>query len=979
MRRHRLVLAFYVSIAAVLVAGSSRCLAQDVQNQVGSIRGQVQDPSGAAIPKAAVSITSDTGQTTTAITTSAGSYFVRGLPVGTYSVMVTASGFTPFHFEQVAIAARGVKQLNVSLSIEVAPQRVQVDSESLRVGTDPASNANALVIRGKDLDALSDDPDELLNDMQALAGPAAGPSGGQIYIDGFTGGQLPPKSSIREIRVNQNPFSAQYDRLGYGRIEIFTKPGTDKLHGEIGSRGNDSSFNSKNPLLAGPQPSYYSYDLKGSVGGPLSKNSSYFLSVFSRNHQNTSVVNATDPASITASNPNGAVFSEAFNNPNSGLDLSQRVDFQLGQANTLTLRYDLSRGVNTNQGVGETNLPLQAYNTRNLENEIQVNDSLVLGKNIVDSIRFQYRQIRNSQAVQNTSPTVTVQGAFTDGGSNSGSVKDNQDDFELQDYVTAAEDNHVLNFGGRARFYRDANFSNGGTNGAYTFESTASYLGKSPQTYAVTVVNNATARAALLDAAVFYQDDWKIHPRFTLSYGLRWETQNRIHDKSDWAPRVSLAYALGSANAKKPAKTVLRAGYGWFYQRFTVPGSFASTSGTPYIVTAIHQNGVNQVGYTVTDPTGYLESSPGVAIKPPNPTSSESAQTRYGVANDFHAANDMQAAVGIDRQIAKSVTANLTYLYSRGVHQYLTNNVGAAPFPTVARGIYPSQPLPAPSENLMQYQSGGVYRQNQMIATLSAHYRRYSMLGFYTYNAAKGDTTGVTYVPSVAQDPGFDYGRTNFDIRNRVIIAGNILAPFGVSLSPMFIYNSGTPYNITIGSDLTGNNQFNARPTFAAPANCGGSSTRYVSSPYGCLDGSPTGTDEKIIPYGLGAGPTNIGLNLRLSKTIGIGPRAAGRIGNATESPPPPAGGGPGGLGPGGLGSTHDGPGPMNGTSSRKYSLTFDVIAHNLLNYQNLGTPNGTLNSPPSLRFRSQSLAGGPFSPPEGGNRSVFLEVHLNF
>ena len=70
-------------------------------------------------------------------------------------------------------------------------------------------------------------------DLQALAGPSAGPNGGQIYIDGFTGGQLPPKSSIREIRINQNPFSAEYDKLGYGRIEIFTKPGTDKYHGQI--------------------------------------------------------------------------------------------------------------------------------------------------------------------------------------------------------------------------------------------------------------------------------------------------------------------------------------------------------------------------------------------------------------------------------------------------------------------------------------------------------------------------------------------------------------------------------------------------------------------------------------------------------------------------------------------------------------------------------------------------------------------------
>jgi len=331
------------------------------------------------------------------VTSASGSYAVRGLAAGTYSLTVTASGFTPFHADKLAVSDNSTKPFDVSLSIEVTPQQVQVNSETLSVGTAPESNANALVIKGKDLDALSDDPDELLDELQALAGPAAGPSGGQIYIDGFSGGQLPPKSSIREIRVNQNPFSAQYDRLGYGRIEIFTKPGTDKLHGEIGARGNESAFNSRNPLLTGPQPSYYSYDLKGNVGGPISKNASYFFSIFSRNHQNTSIVNATDPASITASNPSGSAISEAFSNPNSGLDLSQRIDLQLGQANTLTFRYNFSRTVNMNQGVGETNLPSQAYNTYGLESDIQVGDSFVFGKNIVDNLCFQYWRIRNQQ------------------------------------------------------------------------------------------------------------------------------------------------------------------------------------------------------------------------------------------------------------------------------------------------------------------------------------------------------------------------------------------------------------------------------------------------------------------------------------------------------------------------------------------------------------------------------------------------------
>lgn len=666
---------FCFLVLALLIVGLSSLSAQTSQSKTGTLRGQVADPSGAMVPNATVSAISVTRQTTTAISNAAGVYTMRGLTAGTYNVTVTAPGFASFHAQNVIVAIDRSTQLNVALSIQVEQQQVTVSDESQTVSTSPNNNANAIIIQGKDLDALSDDPDELLNELQALAGPSAGPNGGEIYIDGFTGGQLPPKSSIREIRINQNQFSAQFDRLGYGRIEIFTKPGTDKLHGQLGSRGNDSAFNSRNPLLIGPEPAYHSYDLDGNIGGPFSKNASYFFSAFARNHQSVQVVDAVDPSSITASNPDGTLLNEPFNNPSSRIDDSPRIDLQLGRANTLTLRYDFFRLADTNQGVGETSLPLQAYNTHNLEHEFQLSDSLVWSRNVVDDIRFQYRRIRSQQVAQNASPTVTVQGAFTDGGSNSGTVEDNQDDFELQNYFAAAKGNHSLNFGGRLRAYDDSNFTNAGTNGAYIFQSTADYLARAPQKYTVTVVKNYTARVMLFDAALFYQDDWKVNPRFTFSYGLRWESQNRIRDKSDWAPRISFAYALGHGTRRQPTKTVLRAGYGWFYQRFTVPNSFDSTAGTPYVITAIHQNGVNQVGYTVTDPTGYQETSPGIAIKPPNPTSNESALTQYSIAKGFHAANDMQAAMGIDRQVAKNITGNITYLYSRGVHQYLAKGI----------------------------------------------------------------------------------------------------------------------------------------------------------------------------------------------------------------------------------------------------------------------------------------------------------------
>lgn len=947
----------------------------------GSLRGQVIDPSGAIIPGASI-VLSGNGKTLNATSNGNGSYRFNGLTPGRYSVTTTIDGFTPYQNPNLNISPGQNQKLNIPLSLAVQQQQVTVQAETNTIDTSPDTNANSVVIKGKDLDALSDDPDELASELQALAGPSAGPNGGQIYIDGFSGGEIPPKSDIREIRINQNPFSAEFDRIGYGRIEILTKAGSGKLHGHIFSRGNYSAFNAQNPILNANlapgqkpivEPSYYSYFVYGNVGGPMSHSSDYFTNVFTRQVVNQAVVQAIDPASITPTNPNGLPLNETVNNPSSRFDINPRFDFQFGQSNTLAARYSFYRTTQNNRGVGELALPEQAFNSENMENELQLSDDIVLSKNFVDSVRFQYRRIRDTHAAQFTSPTVTVQGSFVDGGNFSGTTEDHQNDYEFQDYFTGSAGNHALNFGARLRAYDDANYTNGGTNGAYTFISAANYLAKTPQQYQVTVVNNNqyTARTIPFDAALFYQDDWKINQKFTFSYGLRWESQNQIQDKSDFAPRIYLAYALGHG---KP-KNVIRAGYGWFYERFTVPnGSY----GTPYIINTIHHNlpttpgtPSNQQIYIVTNPS-YAETSPGNAIKPPDPTTTGTpAATYYTIDPTFHAALDMQGAIGLDHQVSRNVTSNVTYIYSRGVHQYLTNNI-SAPFFDGSTNEYPTTPLVEPTENIYQYQSGAVYREDQVIATVNARMKNVSLFSFYTYSNAKTDTNSVNgsfSFPTNAHDPGQDYGKAPYSITNRFLILGTYNAPHAISISPFFVYNSGTPFNIKTGSDLTANNQFNARPTFANPTN--GCVAPLV--PYGhyCLNPNPVGTNEKIIPHNFGVGPSNYSLNLRVSKVIGFGPRVGNGSGGHGFH-----GGGHGLMGRG-LSGNSSGPGAFDASVPRKYSLTLSAYGSNILNHQNLAAPNGTLSSP--FFNKSQALAGGFFSPSTAGNRSIFLQSAINF
>ncbi|HEY4357508.1 MAG TPA: TonB-dependent receptor [Acidobacteriaceae bacterium] len=921
------------------------------QSATGTVRGTVTDPSGALVPQADVTVANATGLSRKIKSSASGSFEVKGLVPGRYSLMVSAKGFATAVMGDVQVFGDKVANEEVKLDIS-ATSEVNVTADVVGVSVNPDENANSLVIKDKDLDALSDDPDELSTELTALAGPSAGPSGAQIYIDGFTGGQLPPKSSIREIRINRNPFSAQYDKLGYGRIEILTKPGTDKLHGSLMASGNDKVFNSLNPFVTS-EPDYHSTFLTGNVGGAMGSKASWFGSVFSRNNASNSIIKAeTAP---------GQDLSLAVANPQSRLDISPRFDFQLGATNTLTVRYSYNRQKQTNSGVGGFALQSQAYNGSGSENTVQISDTQVLSTKIVNDAHFQYSGARNSQVSASTDATVAVQAAFTGGGNSMGTVRDNQDRFEFQDYITAAEGKHALNFGTRLRLTHEVNSSTAGFNGTYIYTSLAAYAAGTPSEYDVTT-GNALASVNLFDAGLFYQDDWTVRPNLTLSYGLRYESQNRISDHADWAPRFAVAYAPGARNGKK-GSTVFRAGYGWFFDRF----------GAGNVLSAIHQNGVNQQSYVVKNP-GFTTNAP---LPSQLAALSTVSPTLFTLAPNLKAAVSMQAAFGVDHQFGKAVTLSGTYINSRGVHQYLSENINAFLPSTynlaTGTGVRPN----GINENINQFQSGGVYNQNQLTLNYTVRAKKVSLFGFYSLTYAKADTSGAGYFSSNPTDPGADYGRANFDVRNRFLLGGNYTAPFGISLSPFLVANSGSPFNITIGQDINGDNEYNDRPAYATAA-----STNTMQTAYGDFDLSPAANAQRIA-YNMETGPAQFSMNLRVAKTFGIGPKVEGSAARGGFSGGP-GGGGPGGghgggpgggLGPGGMGG-NGGPPRLDQAVARRYSLTFSAQGRNVFNHVSLASPVGVLNS--QFFGQSTAIAGGFFGS-AASNRSIDLQASFNF
>jgi hypothetical protein len=923
------------SVALIAMPFLLLILHQRVAAQTAVLRGEVVDPSGAVVPNAQIKLL-HRSQVWETNSSADGRYSIQPLAPRTYTVKVRAQGFAPLTIQGIALAAGHIKELNLPLEIATDHQSVTVVGHSPSVGVNPDQNSGSLVFKGHDLDALSDNPDELQAELQQLAGAAAGPNGGEIYIDGFAGGQLPPKSSILEIRVNQNPFSSEYDRIGYGRIEIITKPGSEKLHGSLSGYGSTSATNAAIPLVS-QQPDYDLYSYSGFISGPLGKDASFIFSGFYNKKQNQNVVDAVNPQTPSTN------IAEAVANPASVMVLNPRIDFQIGR-HTFSIRDYYYQSSQNGAGVGALYLPEQAMNTKFMANTFQFGDTFIVGPRMLNELHLEWSHSRNQQTPVSSAPTLIVPGAFVAGGNAAGVLQDHLEVFELQNYDTATTGNHTLRFGIRARAYLDTNDSTAGSNGTYTYSSLAAYLANTPDQYSATIINRPRVRTLVLEGSAFFQDDWRIKPNFMLGLGVRYEDQNWMHDHNNWAPRVALAWSPGRPSSSA-AKTVIRAGYGWFYDRFTVPTSFSSFGGAPYIIQTIHDNQINQQSFVVTNPSS------------PSPTTTPSY---HSIDPHFKTALDMQAGAGIDQQITSKWTANITYLFTQGVHQYFSNNVTAPAFNPATYTITGT----SPSIYNYQFQSGGVYKQHQVIFTSSLQTRSVVLTGTYTFNVAKSDTQGVYSFPTVAQNPGLDYGRATFGVRHRVNVMGSYTAPFGFVFSSLVTAQSGTPYNLTTGNDLTGNNQFNARPTYGV---CG--ALGVITTRYGCLDTNPTGKSERIVPFGVGLGPTNALLDIRLSKTFGIGPRMQSETGGDSLS------GGDNvserGLSSGGAAIK------LNASAPRRYSLTLTAGGSNVLNIVNLAPPNGVLLSP---NFgKSQSLADGPFANPTPGNRAVIFQANFSF
>ena len=719
-------------------------------------------------------------------------------------------------------------------------------------------------------------------------------TGGQIYIDGFTGGRLPPKESIREIRINQNPFSAEYDKVGFGRIEILTKPGSDKFRGQVFyASDTDSVFNSRNPYSTN-KPDYFSRQYGGNVSGPINKRASFFFWISKRG-------DIDDNAIIAARILNPDLSFGSLNTsvvvPNRRYVFSPRLDYQLSANNTLVARYSFQRSNEQNASIGVFDLPSRSTSTTNNEDSVQVTETSVIGTKVVNETRFRAMRDHTSNTASSDASALLVSQSFDAGGSQVGNTYQHQKNFEITNMTSVLRGVHSIKFGMRSRtdmvesvspnnfggtfVYNtgvgpqlDANnmpvLDSSGAPVEVTLTSLQRYqrtlilqnlglppaqiiaLGGGASQFSI-ATGNPRATVSQTDLSPFIQDDWRLKPNLTLSLGLRYEWQNTLSDHKDWAPRLGIAWSPDS-KAGRPGKTVIRLGTGFFYDRFS----------DTLVLNSLRFNGINQQQYIIQNPA-FL-TVPALTALPALP------QTVYKLDPNLRAPYIIQTALGLERQLPKKTVLGVNFIDSHGLHELLSRNINA-PIP----GTFTPSPTPTPqggvgiqpfgTGNIYQYESAGIFNQNQIMINVRTQFSaKVSMFGYYTYGRANSTEDGTGGFPANQYNLGQDYGRSSLDQRHRVVLSGSITSRWNLRWSPFIIIHSGAPFNITTGRDPYDNSVYTERPSFAT--SCGGPNV--VCNQFGMFNLNPA-PGAALIPRNYGNGPAYYTVNLRLSRTWGFG------------------------------------------------------------------------------------------------------------
>jgi hypothetical protein len=786
-----------------------------------SVHGVVADASGAIVPGAEIDLLDTNGAVAGTIHSDGEGNFQLVAPhTGSFTLVVSEPGFETVRTPVVIAAPAGAPgapapaapagaplpaPVHIILPIAAVASTVRVNGDNSEDLTAPDANHDSSVMTSSDLKALPIFDNDYASAMSAFLDSSVSDTGGTgLMVDGVEANRATVSASaIQEIRINQDPYSAQYYWPGRGQMEIITKSTADHYHGQFNFIYRNSALNSQN-ALAPTKPFEQRQNYEGHVTGPFPHSpKTSFLGSFNRVlYDQDSVVSASiEP---TSDNPSGAYQANVYS-PARDTEFSARIAHQFREGISGYVQYSYQDSTSQNQGIGGQTLAAAGYNNQYREDDLVAHLDQTLSATMLNQVSLVGERDFNRNTNVAEAPQINVSGDFLAGSAQADSLG-TEYNVRVYDMLTWTRGRNLIKLGaGTPHIDRRAYDDNTNALGSYTFGPTlasdgVTVLQTALQNYAANLPSGFSENTGQVhfvyhqqEMGAFIQDQFKVNDRFQITPGLRYDWQNFLATRRlGFSPRVSFAWLLG-----EQSKTVLRGGGGIYYDRF---GSGPLLDLARYgdaarraLVLSLNPATLPATGCVpITNCLTLTAQPPSLAQLAPN------AKIPYQI----------QYGLSIERQLGEKATGVVSVYSARGIDSFRSVDINA---PTPASG-YTERPNPAYGR-IRQMQPAGFWDGDGMDISYRGRLNKYfTGFGRYTWSHYDSDTGGIGWFPQNQYDPNDEWARSGFDRRNRLGMYAMFNPESVLNLSAGVFANSGTPWTELTGTDAYGDDLFNTRP-----------------------------------------------------------------------------------------------------------------------------------------------------------------------
>jgi Carboxypeptidase regulatory-like domain len=743
----------FLFVVAAVLATAAPALARQA---TATLRVTVLDETAAVLPGASVLLVGNDGIERTLQVDEFGVASASGLPPGDYTIGANYPGFRPS--TGTLTLKRGANQTTITLAVAMSEEVTVAETDA----SERRDNGFTQTLSQEEIDALSDDADEMAEQLAQMAGPGA-----QIFVDGFRGGRLPPKDQIQQIRFRTNSYAAEYHDAGMVRVEVITKPGMGAWRSRVTFGFRDSALSARN-AFAEARPIEQVKRVQVSSQGPIVKGKT---SVTFSAEGNASY----DAQTIVAATPNGDV-RDQVRRPNDVMNVNVRVEQALGAGNALRAEYQRRTQDRRNLGVGDFDLAERSWASDATTDTLRLRNTRLFGKKVFSELKFEFVQTTSENTSSSASPTLRVLDAFTGGGAGQTGVREGQQ-FIIDQSVDFTLRKHALRAGVLFEAGQWDSTQQTNANGTYTFSSLADFNAGLARTF-TRRVGDPLVSYSQYQLGWYVQDDFRLSKNLQASLGLRQEVQTNLDDKFNLAPRAAVTWTVAKAN--------VRAGYGIFYDWYD-SATYEQT---------VRVDGVRQIDEVILNPTFPVTATSGGTRLP---------ASRIQAAANLTQPTIHQASIGFDKNLLEWLGVRADYMWTRGYDVLRSVNVNAP-----VDGVRPDPAI----GNISEISATGRRASDRLSVGINMRVPQRRIFGnvMYQLGSVRNHADGALSLPADSNDPDADWGPAAQDVRHRLFVMGNFPLPYGLRAGMNMQVSSARPYNITTGLDDNGDTVFNDRP-----------------------------------------------------------------------------------------------------------------------------------------------------------------------